>query len=71
VGCARDIIRKGENGMIFRTDDWEDCVRAMKEMTEIDWRSKRDAIRAGAWKFDTARGADALLEGLKKCLATD
>jgi glycosyltransferase involved in cell wall biosynthesis len=71
VGCARDIVREGENGAVFRTDDWEDCVRAMKQMTEIDWRSKRDAIRAAAWEFDTARGVDALLEGLKKCLATD
>jgi glycosyltransferase involved in cell wall biosynthesis len=64
VGCARDIISKGENGDIFRTDDWEDCVRAIKRMTEIDWRSKRDVIQGGAWKFDTARGVDALLAAL-------
>ena len=71
VGCARDIIRKGENGMIFRTDDWEDCVRAMRQMVGIDWRSKREAIQAGAWEFDTARGVDALLRGLKEYMATD
>jgi glycosyltransferase involved in cell wall biosynthesis len=71
VGCAQDIIRKGENGMIFRTDDWEDCVRAMRQMVGIDWRSKREAIQAGAWEFDTARGVDALLRGLKEYMATD
>lgn len=61
VGCARDIVREGENGMIFRTDDWEDCVIAMKRMVQVDWRGKREAIRAGAWEFDTAKGVDALL----------
>jgi glycosyltransferase involved in cell wall biosynthesis len=66
VGSARDIISEGENGMIVRTGDWEDCVRGMRQMVKIDWRSKREAIRAGAWEFDTARGVDALLEGLGK-----
>lgn len=66
VGCARDIVREGENGMIFRTDDWEDCMRAMRQMMEIDWRSKREAMRAGAWQFDTARGVEALLATLNK-----
>lgn len=66
VGCARDIIREGENGMIFRTDDWEDCVRVMRAMANGEWRNKREAIRAGAWEFDTARGVDALLAGLGK-----
>lgn len=61
VGCARDIIREGENGMIFRTDDWGDCVSVMRQMADSEWRSKREAIRAGAWEFDTARGVDALL----------
>jgi glycosyltransferase involved in cell wall biosynthesis len=66
VGCARDIVREGENGMIFRTDDWEDCVRVMRKITDSEWRSKRETIRAGAWGFDTARGVDALLSGLRK-----
>jgi glycosyltransferase involved in cell wall biosynthesis len=66
VGCARDIIREGENGSIFRTDDWEDCVRVMRKMANGDWQSKREAIRAGAWEFDTARGVEALLSGLRK-----
>ncbi|MFM8719215.1 MAG: glycosyltransferase family 4 protein, partial [Chthoniobacterales bacterium] len=57
VGCARDIVREGENGMIFRTDDWGDCVCAMQRMANGEWRSKRDVIRAEAWKFDAARGA--------------
>jgi glycosyltransferase involved in cell wall biosynthesis len=111
VGCAQDILREGENGAIFRTDDWEDCVRAMRRMvdawseetkrpkdeelkrrraganggwrmadgggqrpeirgrrtetggqrTDGGWRSKREAIRAGARAFDTARGVEALL----------
>ena len=64
VGCARDIIREGENGAIFRTDDWEDCVRVMRTMVNSEWRGKRGAIRADAWEFDTARGVDALLAGL-------
>jgi glycosyltransferase involved in cell wall biosynthesis len=66
VGCARDIIREGENGSIFRTDDWEDCVRVMRKITNSEWRSKREAIRAGAWGFDTSRGVEALLAGLRK-----
>jgi glycosyltransferase involved in cell wall biosynthesis len=66
VGCARDIVREGENGMIFRTDDWEDCIRVMRKITDSEWRSKRETIRAGAWGFDTARGVDALLSGLRK-----
>jgi glycosyltransferase involved in cell wall biosynthesis len=66
VGCARDIVREGENGAIFRTDDWSDCVRVMRKMASGEWRSKREAIRAGAWGFDTARGVDALLSGLRK-----
>jgi glycosyltransferase involved in cell wall biosynthesis len=65
VGCARDIIREGENGSVFRTDDWEDCVRVMKRMVEAGWRGRREAIRAGAWAFDTSRGVDALMEGLQ------
>ena len=64
VGCARDIVREGENGMMFRTDDWDDCVSALKRMVQVDWRGKREAIRAGAWKFDTAKGVDALLAGI-------
>jgi len=78
VGCARDIIREGENGAIFRTDDWEDCVRVMRQMVDA-WSeetkrprdeepsvtSRREAIRAGAWEFDTARGVDALLRGIR------
>jgi glycosyltransferase involved in cell wall biosynthesis len=66
VGCARDTIRERENGLIFRTDDWKDFIRAMTQMTEVDWSGKRDAIRAGAWEFDTTRGVDALLAGLGK-----
>ncbi|MFM6175517.1 MAG: glycosyltransferase family 4 protein, partial [Sphaerospermopsis kisseleviana] len=66
VGCARDIIREGENGAVFRTDDWDDCIRAMQRIANGEWRSKRDVIRAGAWKFDAARGVDALLAGLAK-----
>ena len=66
VGCARDIIREGENGSIFRTDDWEDCVRVMRKITNSEWRSKRETIRAGAWGFDTSRGVEALLAGLRK-----
>jgi glycosyltransferase involved in cell wall biosynthesis len=64
VGCAQDIIREGENGAVFRTDNWEDCVRAMWQMVKTDWRSKREAIRAGAWDFDAARGVEALLSML-------
>jgi glycosyltransferase involved in cell wall biosynthesis len=64
VGCARDIIREGEDGSVFRTDDWEDCVAKMKRMVDGGWRTKREAIRVGAWGFDTARGVDALLAGL-------
>jgi glycosyltransferase involved in cell wall biosynthesis len=77
VGCAQDILCEGENGAIFRTDDWEDCVRAMRrmaggmadsgwQMADGGWRSKREAIRAGARAFDTARGVEALLAGLGK-----
>ena len=119
VGCARDIVREGKNGMIFRTDDWEDCVIAMKRMVdawseetnetnetkrlkdeetkrqaevgglrpetgtedgpkanrlhgnqlirdeESSVANRREAIRAGAWGFDTARGVDALLAGIR------
>jgi hypothetical protein len=36
----------------------------MKRMVDGGWRSKREAIRAGAWRFDTARGVEALLAGL-------
>jgi glycosyltransferase involved in cell wall biosynthesis len=64
VGCAGDVIREGENGSVFRTDDWEDCVRVMRKMANGEWRSKREAIRADAWEFDTARGVDALIEVL-------
>ena len=66
VGRARHIMREGENGFVFRTDDWGDCVRVMKQMVDGEWRSKREAIRAGAWGFDTARGVEALLVGLGK-----
>ena len=101
VGCARDVIREGENGMIFRTDDWDDCVSVMREMAdawseetnetnetkrpkdketkslrgektkrpkdeESSVASRREAIRAGAWGFDTARGVEALLKGIRQ-----
>ena len=66
VGCAQDIVQERENGLIFRTDDWEDCVHVMREMAAGEWRSKREAIRLGAWGFDSARGVDALLSGLRK-----
>jgi glycosyltransferase involved in cell wall biosynthesis len=29
VGCAPDLVRPGENGAIFRTDDIDDMVRAI------------------------------------------
>ena len=70
VGCARDIVREGESGSIFRTDDWEDCVVKMRRMADGGWRSKREAIRAGAWEFDTARGVDALLAVLASASKT-
>ncbi|MFM6172080.1 MAG: glycosyltransferase family 4 protein, partial [Sphaerospermopsis kisseleviana] len=69
VGCARDIVREGENGMIFRTDDWEDCARAMRRMANGDWRSKREAIRAAAWRFDSALGASAMLTGIQRVIS--
>jgi len=69
VGCARDIIRGGENGMIFRTDDWEDCARAMRRMADGGWRSKREAIRAAAWRFDSALGAVALLTSIQRVVS--
>ncbi len=104
MGCARDIVREGENGAVFRTDDWGDCVRVMRKMAaewsketkrtrdqetksrseaktarvppsqgegkpkdgEPNVESKREAIRAGAWEFDTARGVEVLVAGLGK-----
>lgn len=71
VGCARDIVREGANGMIFRTDDWQDCARVMRQMANGEWRSKREAIRAGAWEFATAKGVDALLAGIRGMRLTE
>ncbi len=65
VGCARDIIREGENGMVFRTDAWDDCIITMKKMADAEWRSKREGMRAGARAFDTACGVDALVDALR------
>jgi glycosyltransferase involved in cell wall biosynthesis len=64
VGCARDIISEGKTGEVFRTDDWDDCIRVMRLMAHGEWRKKREAIRAGAVLYDTARGVDALLDSL-------
>ena len=41
VGCARDIIREGENGAVFRKDDWGDCVRVMRKMVD-EWRKESE-----------------------------
>jgi glycosyltransferase involved in cell wall biosynthesis len=66
VGCARDIVRRGENGEVFQKDDRQDCVAKMRQMTEINWRSKRDAIQAGAWDFGTNRGVGALMRCIRQ-----
>jgi glycosyltransferase involved in cell wall biosynthesis len=66
VGCARDIVREVEDGMLFRTDDWDHCIQVMKQMVGTDWRSKREKIRAAAWEFDTARGVEALLRCMRQ-----
>lgn len=32
VGCAPDLVRPGDNGAIFRTDDIDDMARALREV---------------------------------------
>jgi len=64
VGCARDIVDEGVNGAVFRADDWRHLVEVMQRMVAMDWRGKRDVIRAGAKEFDTACGVAALLRAL-------
>lgn len=70
VGCAGEIIREGENGAIFRTDDWTDCARAMQRMMSIDWFRRREEIRARAWCFDTTAGVQALVDVLRRLSPT-
>lgn len=65
VGCSQDIVRPGENGGIFRTDDWGGCGDALRRMAEIDWRSRRSKIREEAKAFDTSKGVDALIACLR------
>jgi len=61
VGCARDIIVQEENGLVFRTDDLGDLQNCMERMVQIDWKSRRPAIREAAKAFATAVGVEALL----------
>ena len=58
VGCARDIIREGENGMIFRTDDWEDCVRVMRQMA-VAWSKETNETKR-RWDRAATGPADQL-----------
>ena len=62
VGCAQDIIVQGENGLIFKTDDWNDLQSCLEQMLEIDWKSRRSGIRASAQAFATAAGVEALVD---------
>ncbi|MBM3525257.1 MAG: glycosyltransferase family 4 protein, partial [Alphaproteobacteria bacterium] len=32
IGCAPDLVRSGENGAVFRTDDIDDMARALREV---------------------------------------
>ena len=64
VGCAGELIREGENGSVFRSEDIEDLVAALRRVATIDWKGRRPAIRAGAAAFDTERGADALVQAM-------
>lgn len=65
VGCGRDLIREGENGITFRTDDWKDCAASMRRALAIDWRSRRGELRASAYMSDTGIGAEALINCVK------
>jgi glycosyltransferase involved in cell wall biosynthesis len=56
VGCARDIIREGENGMIFRTDEWDDCVVKMRRMA-VAWSKETEKLQDQ--KMKSLRGEKA------------
>lgn len=66
VGCAPDIIRCGDNGLIFRTDDWEACAGAMRRASAMNWLARREEIRLEAQAFGTQHGVEALENCLRQ-----
>jgi glycosyltransferase involved in cell wall biosynthesis len=64
VGCAQDLIRPGENGCVFRSDEWADFRVQLGTLMDVRWSERRDAIRAGATNFSTAAGESALIAAL-------
>ena len=55
VGCAPDLVRPGENGAIFRTDDIDDMTRAivgvMGDAARLDSMGRRSLEIIERWSF--------------------
>jgi glycosyltransferase involved in cell wall biosynthesis len=64
VGCAADVIRPGENGDVFRWDDWGDFAAKLRRGLEGGWTLDRGALRRDAERFAIAVTAESLMQAL-------
>ncbi len=69
VGCGPDLIRPGENGQIFRADDWSDFCEKLKSMPASDSAESREKIKAWARNWSVEKTADTLAAAAIKLAA--
>ena len=51
VGCAPDLVRPGENGAIFRTDDIDHMAAAIRDADRLAGMGRRSLAIIERWSF--------------------
>ncbi|MBI3878485.1 MAG: glycosyltransferase family 4 protein [Verrucomicrobia bacterium] len=69
VGCAADVMRPGENGEVFRWNDWGDFAAKLRPGLAGGWAMDRAALRRDAERFAIAATAESLMQAIKQSSA--
>lgn len=59
VGCGADLVRSGENGMIFRSGDVQDLSQALQQLVASPELRRKFGLRSGELIADFSIGAVA------------
>ena len=62
VGCGPDLVERGVNGEVFRSDDWKDFQEKLRFLLEGE--QLRTAMRAAAQRTASRFGIEASEQGL-------
>lgn len=61
ASSARELIRDGENGFLFRVGDWRSMAAAIERFARADQRALRTAALASSRRFDRRRSLSEIL----------